>query len=158
MSEVIHNVVYTSRSTRSVTAAELDSILQDARKFNADHDITGVLFYAQGRFFQFLEGSAESLILVMDRIRAANCHDDIDVILDQAGLERHFADWHMAFTETPESELQALSNATWDNSIPLTRTGMEKSPSLALVLSCWSRWGAGYFDARPSIGEPLADC
>jgi FAD-dependent sensor of blue light len=149
MSQPVHNIVYVSQATRSLTASELDSILQDARQFNAENRITGVLFYAQGHFFQFLEGSPEDLDSVMQRIQSARCHADIRILLDSPGGRRHFTEWHMAFAEPPNSELQMLSNAAWDESIPLTRDGIEKPEALALVLSCWSMWGAGHFHAAP---------
>ncbi len=149
MSPPICDVVYVSQATRPLGTAELDSILQDARRFNAEAGITGVLFHAQGNFFQFLEGSREDLASVMQRIEAARCHANIRILLDAPASRRHFTDWHMAFAETPQSELQVLANAAWDESIPLTRNGIEKPEALALVLSCWSTWGAGYLDAAP---------
>ena len=149
MSPPIHNIVYASRTTRSLLSVELDSILQDARQFNASHGITGVLFHARGNFFQLLEGNPGDLDSVMQRIQSAKCHTDINILLDAPGLERHFSDWHMAFAEAPASELQMLSNASWDESIPLTRQGFEKSVALGLALSCWSKWAAGYIDAAP---------
>lgn len=149
MSPPIHNIVYTSRASRLLTTGELDSILQDARRFNADHGITGVLFHAQGNFFQFLEGKPGHLDSAMQRIRAARSHAGIRILMDAPGLQRHLPSWHMAFAEAPASELQILSNACWDESIPLTRTGMEKSEAMEHVLSCWSKWAAGYLDAVP---------
>lgn len=147
--ENLRNIVYVSTATRPLGSEELEGILSSARQFNAQADITGVLFYAKGNFFQFLEGPQTRLDEVMVRIRAAGSHGNLRILLDASSDQRQFKDWHMAFAEPPSSEVQALANADWDTSMPITRSTYAKSEGLGMALMCWNSWSAGFVEPAP---------
>ena len=52
--------------------AEVQRILVDSRRNNIRHGISGVLHFADGRFFQYLEGPADRV----DALYARICRDD----------------------------------------------------------------------------------
>lgn len=137
----LHGIAYTSIA-HPMTAEELTAMLEDARRFNAEHGVSGVLLHHAGTFFQYFEGPRTAVREVQARILASPRHHSIHMVLDMPLAIRHFDGWHMGFCEPPENEFQAIANAEWAGAIPLTRATMERSEPLSLVLSYWSRWVA----------------
>ena len=135
-------IAYTSKASRDLTPRDLDRLLLDAQSFNKACDVSGVLLYHGGTFFQFFEGPETGVTAVYARIRQATMHNVIVELLSAPASERQFASWHMAFCEPPESELQALETASWEEAVPMTRTTYERSEGLALLLYYWSKWKA----------------
>lgn len=86
-------------------------ILAVSGRNNRRDRITGGLVYDAGVFFQVIEGSADDLERLMDRMRLDSRHADITVISREAGVSRMFADWSMAAPRlSPEHE--AMMRAT----------------------------------------------
>lgn len=135
-------IVYTSKATRHMAAQDIERLLFEARIFNQSHDVSGVLLYHAGSFFQFIEGPADGVAAVYARIREAKMHNSIVELLNAPASQRQFASWHMAFCEPPESGLEELETASWEDAIPMTRTIYERSQGLALLLYYWSKWKA----------------
>ncbi|MGG6462393.1 BLUF domain-containing protein [Solilutibacter silvestris] len=136
----LYNLIYISESTRDLLPVEIDGILIDARAFNASCDVTGVLFYGPNRFFQLLEGPKESVLQVFERLKLAKSHWNIEILHESPTLERSFSSWYMGFIEAPESAIQELSQSSWIDSFPITRTSHQKPKGLGLVLLYWNKW------------------
>lgn len=135
-------LVYASSATRELAPGEIDALLLDARLFNASVEVTGVLFHGSGRFFQMIEGAPSAIEETFKRIQSAASHRDIRVLMRKPQAERHFSSWHMGFADAPATALQELSQAAWEDAMPLTRTTFETTESIALVLEHWNRWSA----------------
>lgn len=142
-------LTYLSRATRDLLPEELDSILLQARLFNASEQVTGVLLYGDDRFFQLLEGSEASVRKAFDRVCRAQAHEGIRVLSEGPIEERFFDSWHMGFTHSPISAMQDLSQFAWEDAMPRTRDEAAKSAGLSLVLHFWDKWSAA------SNGSPL---
>ena len=112
MSE-LRAVAYLSSTANTLSDAELDSLLANARSFNDGVGVTGVLLYNGGAFFQYFEGDAASCETVLDRICRSSRHYAVSVLVDEATQTRHFPDWTMAFSQASTSQLLALSQAQW---------------------------------------------
>lgn len=52
-------IAYVSRKRESVTEMEVRSILENTCKFNNENDVTGLLIYSEGFFFQLIEGEKD---------------------------------------------------------------------------------------------------
>lgn len=140
-------LTYLSEASRALPPPQLDSILLDARMFNASVEVTGALLYGAGRFFQMLEGTEDAVRTTYARIARAHAHRNLRT-LSQGPIEaRCFDAWHMGFVEAPESAMQALSQAAWEDAIPYTRSDLAKSEGMGLLLYHWNRWAAD--TARP---------
>lgn len=133
-------IAYRSIATQRLSPLELDALLVDARVFNAAVGVTGVLFHHDGRFFQYIEGEAAGLDQVYERIRKARAHRELVELLHGPVAQRQFERWHMGFCQTPESTLQALSNAAWVEAMPITRSSDKASEGVRLALYHWSKW------------------
>ncbi len=92
---VLTNVVYRSRAARPLSPAELHDLTLTAQVRNEREGITGLLLYDEGRFFQWLEGSAESLKRLMDSIRRDSRHVDVQVLRDCPTPSRRFTGWSL---------------------------------------------------------------
>lgn len=97
MDQPILQLVYSSKATRVLGSAEMDALLEGARRFNASQDITGLLLYADGHFLQVLEGPAQAVEALLARIDADPRHDFVRVLLRRERTERDFAEWNMAY-------------------------------------------------------------
>ncbi len=96
----LQTVLYQSRATllpdAEVIGGALDDILAGARARNASDRISGVLVYADGMFFQLLEGPADALQATMGRIAADRRHKGVRVLRHAPADARMFPDWPLA--------------------------------------------------------------
>jgi len=98
-------LVYISKATRLMTNKDLLLLLEQSRRNNASHDITGMLLYMEspfigkfeGRFMQALEGSEADVKLVFDRIKNDDRNRGIIVLREGSLEKRQFAGWSMGF-------------------------------------------------------------
>jgi hypothetical protein len=98
-------LIYSSKAEHPFTASELLSLLERARAFNASHDISGLLLYADGRFIQVLEGAPEVIQSLQLRIENDPRHDHVRVLMQRRIAHRDFAEWHMAFRQVDAAGL-----------------------------------------------------
>ena len=95
MTTTVRRLIYASQATGN-PAIDLFTILATSRANNGLDGITGVLWVAEGRYIQVLEGPDESVELTFARIRQDFRHREIEVLRDEQATEREFGDWHMA--------------------------------------------------------------
>lgn len=78
---------------------DLNDILITARQFNIQHNIHGVLYYAQGQFFQCLEGEKNILEQLFIQIEQDPRHTQI-LRFDNHAIQRiHFPKWSMKYVK-----------------------------------------------------------
>lgn len=75
----------------------LTDILTEARDFNVRHHIQGVLYFADGRFLQCLEGLADDLERLVTRLQGDPRHHSMQMIMNQPINGAIFAAWSMKF-------------------------------------------------------------
>ena len=88
-------IVYRSRALFPATDVDLLYLLAHARENNRKLDLSGVILYDRGHFFQWLEGTNQQLGKIWNRIRADARHSDIRVLADQEIPVRLFEGWSM---------------------------------------------------------------
>lgn len=107
----MHLICYISEYTGTGGAVDEDlaCITAQAKKHNAAYSITGLLFYHQRSFVQFIEGEHIALEGLMDILAKDTRHTRIRRIVDQSVRERGYASWNMdsfnldkSFRLTPE--------------------------------------------------------
>lgn len=149
---MLTSVAYVSRATRIFIPQQLDALLLDARMFNASVDVTGVLFFHKDRFFQYFEGPDPCVQTVYQRIRQSSSHRDIQELLEVETPRRYFETWHMGFCDAPETAVQQLANASWEQAMPITRDEFQASKGLELTVHFWNRWRAESSSSSLSVG------
>ena len=91
----LSTLVYQSRATKPLTPQELHELALRAQARNNRESITGLMLYDNSRFFQWLEGPADSVERVMGAIREDTRHTDIEILSSRPIPERSFGDWAM---------------------------------------------------------------
>lgn len=91
------SLVYTSTASHAFRETALEQLLEECRRFNAEHDVTGMLLHRSGRFIQVLEGRPDVLRALVERIRRDTRHHDMRILLEEPIDARRFADWTMGY-------------------------------------------------------------
>jgi hypothetical protein len=107
-SELIH-CVYASAASRAFEPEQLAELLQAARENNAKLGLTGMLLYAEGSFFQVLEGQADVVDALYEKIERDPRHAQMTMIIKEPISKRHFEDWTMGFYKVSRAELAGMS-------------------------------------------------
>jgi hypothetical protein len=133
----LRSIVYASTATHALTTADLESLLTDARAFNREHQVTGVLLHSGANFMQCLEGAPEDVDKAYERIKHSSQHQDIVEYMDCEVPQRTFGSWDMGLAEPADSELLALSTAEWSKATQQP-SSFESPMGLELLKVFWS--------------------
>jgi len=142
VSSIIH-YIYSSRALHPFTTGELGVLLEKARVNNARMGVSGMLLYADGTFFQVLEGEPEAVNAVFDRIGRDPRHDQVTKIINEVIPRRAFGDWTMGFAHASADEvdhLPGLNDFFGEGSI-LTRVDTGRARKLLNAFAA-GRWRA----------------
>jgi hypothetical protein len=91
------SVSYVSTATAPFDDERLADLLTQSRGSNHAHDLTGMLLYRRGRFFQVIEGPQGAVEHLMDAIRRDDRHSDVRILLSERIDERRFTEWTMGY-------------------------------------------------------------
>lgn len=107
-----HFLIYVSQADSNFKPSDLEEVLKESRRYNPDHEITGVLLFVEGEgrhrgsFMQLLEGDEAQLEQLRKRIFSDPRHHT-KIVLERGVKElRDFPDWSMAFKSVAHSELR----------------------------------------------------
>lgn len=92
----LETFVYCSRAAEGVDDAEVDRMVEWSQRRNAARDITGVLVFGSGVFFQWIEGPPAQVKELIASLHGDSRHYDI-VSLDRSvdKRERLYPNWQM---------------------------------------------------------------
>ncbi len=140
-------LVYLSHitSTGLASASTLNDIAEVAIKLNNADNITGILCYGNGYFFQCVEGSEQALTNLKNRLLVDDRHKDLKILDFSAIAERRFAGW----------SLRSITLERWMVNEPKLKAFMPFKPNT---------WGAnewqrfldilqGYYEEQEKSGE-----
>lgn len=92
----IYSAVYCSRATAGVDEPEVQRIVAAAQHWNPKHQITGLLVFGSGIFFQWLEGPREEVTSLMALLRSDRRHESMILLGEVEEVrERLFPEWSM---------------------------------------------------------------
>lgn len=94
-SETLVSMLYSSKATVPFGQTELADLVSSAIERNRRRRVTGALFHADGDFLQWIEGPAESVNRLFDRISRDPRHSNIEVLATGSAESRVFADWNL---------------------------------------------------------------
>ena len=97
-------VIYRSQSRQHFSASDLRTLLLRSRLRNRDAGVTGMMIHANSIFLQALEGDAEVVRAVLDRIARDQRHDQLTILATNRDLgAREFAEWSMGFANAAQA-------------------------------------------------------
>lgn len=117
----MYQISYASRATvqQPEILDQLRDILTVARNFNYRHSVTGVLYYADGQFFQCLEGEKKDLDVLIEKLNKDKRHQDV-VFFEYKTIEsRQFSDWSMKYVSRNSAIQHYLSELGYSAFDPL---------------------------------------
>jgi hypothetical protein len=125
VADILGTFVYCSRAAEGVDDAEVDRIIAWSQRRNAAHDITGVLVFGSGIFFQWIEGPPAHVENLIARLHGDPRHDDI-VTLDRSveKRERLYPNWDMERVGADDIRAvleEALGSAEDENNVAALR-------------------------------------
>lgn len=92
------HLIYASAETRRLSEQDLVALLEASRESNERMGLTGMLLYADGSFFQVLEGPADVVAALYKRIERDARHARITRIISEPIPRRAFGGWSMGFS------------------------------------------------------------
>jgi len=105
-----HTISYVSTANRHLNDPDINQLFEFVKTNNNDLNITGILMYSDGNFFQILEGKKELISNLFKKILNDSRHYNLIKIFDHEMLEPTFSGYKSNFTtiykRSERSELQ----------------------------------------------------
>ena len=70
-------ISYVSTAAEKLNDTDISDILEKAEENNNRQDITGLLLYSEGNFFQIIEGEKDKVISLFEKIKEDDRHKDV---------------------------------------------------------------------------------
>ncbi len=128
----MYHLVYSSVAVNPFTESDLIKLLEQSRQHNKQHDITGMLLYAQDKFIQVLEGDKTLVNKLYSKIVVDPRHKKVTIVIEGESEERIFKDWSMGFKKLSHQEVQDISGFK-DIHAFFSEQKMNENSSLVLV-------------------------
>ncbi|TWT89477.1 BLUF domain-containing protein [Stieleria varia] len=100
-------LVYASAATVEFSDEMLRELLRFARDNNHSLNVTGVLLFIDGTFFQVLEGEPQVVHSLYEKIEKDPRHTNVLQLASREIEERNFGQWSMGYIEN-EDEVKQL--------------------------------------------------
>jgi hypothetical protein len=107
MADLIH-LVYVSFANKSLTEKELESLLTEIRKKNAQQNVTGLLLYNDLNFIQVIEGTKKTIHKVFNSIEQDSRHTNVVKLLEEPIKKRAFPDWSMGYRKLSKEQSSSI--------------------------------------------------
>ena len=105
----LYHLGYVSTETGQFSSTHLVELLETARRANGERNLTGLLLYREGSFYQVLEGSEADVKRTFADIERDPRHQAVQILFDGATDVREFPDWQMGFMNLDGIEIEALT-------------------------------------------------
>jgi hypothetical protein len=123
-----YQIVYSSQAIQPMRATDLEKILMDARVGNETRNVTGVLIYVDGVFFQILEGDKDVVVALMKSIAQDSRHSSVKIISESDASERAFGSWRMAYLNATPDQMSIWAGLPGTITIESILEGVEHHP------------------------------
>jgi len=103
---------YLSEAVSDMSFLSLMRLLESARAFNQNNDITGILLYDNQQFGQILEGEYANVMKAWKRVQEDKRHHRVELLEIRGISERSFPEWLLRFYggETLTRDYPALAD------------------------------------------------
>lgn len=138
---------------------EVKSILRASRINNTSKGITGLLLYRDGSFAQFLEGPADAVDALYDKIERDPRHHGVIRVLRQSVTKRDFREWTMAFRDLDMIRKRSRSSGSDDFGSDELVSEMQVNEGFNQLMNVGLRVGDSYdYEYRPdALGNVKID-
>lgn len=110
----LYQLVYLSQRSPDCKAQDLQKLLEHARDFNAQNNLTGILMHSDTHFFQYLEGEQTDVLTLYKKIKNDTRHSGVITVSSGNIEHRAFAGWDMRSDLLTEEAAAKLNVSTPD--------------------------------------------
>lgn len=119
-------ISYVSSAIEGLSDKEIDRVLYQTKTFNNENDITGLLVYSEGNFFQLIEGEVEVVKdLYYNKIEKDSRHHNIVKFLEKKITEASY-DGYYVDKVTSRFEIDRSRMETYINYIKVLKPSVRK--------------------------------
>lgn len=104
---LIH-LIYASVATQAFGTGQLTDLLRRSREANERAELTGMLLFSEGNFFQVLEGEPEAVDKLYEKLGQDKRHAQVTLIIREGIASRSFGDWSMGFSSISPEDLKKV--------------------------------------------------
>jgi hypothetical protein len=123
----------------------IDEILRSSRKHNSDNQITGVLYFSNNYFLQYLEGSKNNVLSTYQRISIDSRHTDVRLITTAEIENREFDQWAMAYI--PQSDILKPMHLKFTNSPDFNAPAISKENAYEVISALHEQLPKAHYDS-----------
>ena len=109
----IKRLLYVSDSLIGDDKAALNQILEEARKNNNTHDLTGLLWTNGEQFAQVIEGEQEAIFDVLDGLLRDSRHENVNIASLRSIHKRVFGTWAMTIATNDSYDDKMEKELVW---------------------------------------------
>lgn len=142
-------IVYSSETPVPLSAEEVRSLLEHARKKNAEWNVTGLLCYDHKQFLQIIEGETDVIMDLFFAIQNDPRHTNVRILHEGDITARAFDDWKMAYEPTPTGLLPTLTRAIHRSSL-----GTELDDDMSAGRRIFTLFMDDLYKQEPETREP----
>jgi len=114
----VHQILYVSKAVRELSDDEVGRIAEVSRQNNAKKNISGLLMFQAGIFLQLLEGDAEAVEDLYQKIAQDPRHGHVTKIFSIDNNERMFAGWSMGLKKIEDIDIRMINEIlSWNRLI-----------------------------------------
>lgn len=105
---ILHQIVYVSKPTRSMALSEVRELLIKAQINNHFKDVTGMLLFDGESFLQVLEGPKDTVMALFEKIERDPRHTQFTSLVERQIPRRDFGDWSMGLAHIEGEHMKSL--------------------------------------------------
>lgn len=91
----LYQLLYVSQRAADFTTQDFTQMLDRARAFNDENNLTGMLMHSDTHFFQYLEGERDDVLALYKKIKNDPRHHSVITISSGNIEHRAFSEWSM---------------------------------------------------------------
>ncbi|KUG07749.1 BLUF domain-containing protein [Solirubrum puertoriconensis] len=130
----MNHIIYMSRAVRPLSDQDLHELLEQCRRDNALHNVTGILFYSHGNIAQLIEGEPDIIGPLYEKIARDGRHSNVHKLADKPITERSFPGWSMAFHPLEPQGFHELTDFLLPEAVPESPSTLTIADALILDL------------------------
>ncbi|MEM7548509.1 MAG: BLUF domain-containing protein [Bacteroidota bacterium] len=99
---MLFELMYCSHASDVFGDQDLSDLVKTSRHNNLIHNITGCLFFGNGKFVQIIEGEEQKIAQLYKNIQNDLRNDSVNLLHHNTILERYFKNWSLALCRNKE--------------------------------------------------------
>ncbi len=88
---MFHYTIYLSKATEGTNAEIMNEIVAKSKENNLNAGISGILFYKNGWYLQYLEGPGENIQVLMSSIKTDSGNSEVSEVLSGISRDKLFS-------------------------------------------------------------------